>query len=145
MDLSYQEKRIWMNLLAEVVVYVYYFGRVRLSALTVGEMVGLVVTMVVLQILLQTALALTAKREAMDERDRAIEGVAFRNAYFVLVIGLVAMIAVMWSLNSSGVQSGGFLMAHQSGFFAVNLVLVALFAAEVGKLVTQLVLYRRSA
>ncbi|ADV82288.1 hypothetical protein [Terriglobus saanensis] len=145
MDLSYQEKRIWMNLVAEVVVYAYYFGRVRLSALTVGEMVGLVVTMVVLQVTLQTTLALTAKREAMDERDRAIEGVAFRNAYFVLVIGLVAMIAMMWSLNSSGVPNGGFLMAHQSGFFAVNLVLVALFAAEVGKLVTQLVLYRRSA
>jgi len=145
MDLSYQEKRIWMNLVAEVVVYAYYFGRVRLSALTMGEMVGLVVTMVVLQVILQTTLALTAKREAMDERDRAIEGVAFRNAYFVLVIGLVAMLAVMWSRNSAGVQSGGFLLAHSSGFFAVNLVLIALFVAEVGKLMTQLVLYRRSA
>ena len=97
--------------------------------------------MIVLQIALQTMLALTARHEPKDERDLAIERIAYRNAYLVLVSTLITLLAAATvSVHFRSMQH------WRMGLFnAMNTLIFVLFVAEITKLISQLALYRRAA
>ncbi len=142
MNLSYQEKRIWINLASQLVVYGIYFFELWRGRVTVGSLLNVIVAIIVLQVALQTLLAITARRELKDERDIAIERSAFRNAYNILVGTLLACLALLT------IHAFDPTLRHEfrpSPFHIINLLLFVLLVAELGKLVSKLVLYRKIA
>ncbi len=146
MDLSYQEKSILGSLLSMVVVYGYYFsralndiGRADFASRTIGRLIFTVVAIVVIEIVYHIVLALETGVEPKDERDVLIERKAYRNAYLSLATGAWLMItyAIAAGLLSDTAQS------ILTPFLTVNLLLLAMVAAELTKLLTQLFYYRR--
>ena len=142
MNLSYQEKRIWINLSTQLLVYGVYFFELWRNRVTVGALVEVIVAIAVLQIVLQSVLAITARRERKDERDVAIERRAYRNAYNILVGALLLCVSLL------AVHAFDPNIHHEfrpSPFHVINVLLFVLLVAEAGKLLSQLVLYRKTA
>ena len=142
MNLSYQEKRIWINLSTQGLVYGVYFFELWRGRVTVGALVNVIVAITVLQIALQSVLAMTARRERKDERDLAIERRAYRNGYNILVGALLACLALLALPAFDPTLRQEF---QPSPFHVINVLLLALLVAEAGKLLSQLVLYRKAA
>jgi hypothetical protein len=117
MSLSYQEKSICGSLIATLVVYGRYF-------LFGGGLIETIVLLVVIQILCQIAIAVLARPEPRDERDRLIEMKGYRVGYLLLVTGIIACMTV-------GLRP------------TVDALLLALVVAETGSSITQLYYYRR--
>lgn len=116
MNLSYQEKSTWGSLVATLAVYGVYFGSGAR-----GSLIGTIVLLVIVQIVCQIAIAVVARPEPRDERDRAIESKGWRNGYVLLVTGtLVCMLAP-----------------------TARSLLLALVVSEVAKSASQLYYYRR--
>lgn len=135
--MGYQEKRVWILFGTQLALYGSYFWLLHHRNIHLVDTLYLVLAIIVAQIVLQSLLAMTSNPERRDERDRVIESRAYRIGYFVLLTGLAVMIA---------------LIAHHLGFLAaltaaavINTLLFAVAAAELTKLVTQMVLYRRTA
>jgi hypothetical protein len=128
MSLSYQEKSIWGSLVTILVVYGYYFAGIRhkeAEGLNIGRMVAAVTAVALIEVVYHILIAATSGVEPRDERDIAIDGKAFRTAYFVLAAGACATAFT------------------SSPFFTGNAALLSLIVAEVAKFATQLLLYRR--
>jgi hypothetical protein len=141
MDLTYREKRIWISLSTQLLVYLVYFVELHRGVINLFLFLHVLLLMIVLQIVLQTMLALTARQEPKDERDLAIERVAYRNAYLVLVSTLITLLAAATvSVHIRSMQHW-----HAGAFSVMNHVIFLLFLAEITKLASQLVLYRRAA
>jgi hypothetical protein len=145
MDLSYREKRIWISLVTQLFVYAVYYYELWRGNVNLGSLVVVVVAIIVLQIILQIVLALankTDKPARKDERDIAIERSAYRNAYFILAGAVFCAMALLAS-HSLNVELR---QEFAPGPFPIfNGLLFMLLLAEVGKLLSQLVLYRRTA
>lgn len=142
MDLAYQEKRIWISLSTQFICYLLYFVELHRGAVTIGILFHVILAITVLQIILQSILALTARREPKDERDIAIERIAYRNAYLVLVV-IIAICMGWLAVSAFHVHH-----THPFGlgaFHVINGLLLLLLLAELAKLASQLVLYRRAA
>src|SRR3978361_473641 len=90
MDLSYREKGIWISLTTQLIAYLIFFVELHLGAFTPVALLYAILAIIILQIILQSILAITTRAERKDERDLAIERVAYRNAYFVLDATLIA-------------------------------------------------------
>ena len=141
MDLTTREKRIWISLLTQLLVYFVYFAELHRGVINLFIFLHVLLLMIVLQVALQTMLALTARREPKDERDIAIERSAYRNAYIVLVSTLITLLAAATvSVHLRSMQHW-----HIGAFNAMNTLIFVLFVAEITKLASQLVLYRRAA
>ena len=128
MSLSYQEKSIWGSLITILFVYGYYFaglGLAKSPGLDLGRMVTAVVAVVAIEIVYHIVIAVASGVERKDERDVAIEGKSYRNAYFLLAGGACAT-----AFTSSPFLTG-------------NVALLSLVLAEITKFTTQLFLYRR--
>src|SRR5262245_44983150 len=132
--LSFQEKSLWVTLVSTLVVYAYYFWR----ALSIGDgdsgrvgalFVTVVIALIVVQVAAHVAIAVHARPEGKDERDRRVELLGVRNSYYVLVAG------AWFALGVASMSLGTFWFAHA--------MLLALVVAEVVKAGSQLVYYRR--
>lgn len=135
--MGYQEKRVWILFGTELALYGGYFWMLHHWHVHLVETLYLVLGLIVMQIVLQSLLAVTTDPERRDERDRVIESRAYRIGYFVLLAGLMVMIAAL---------------AHRIGFTGaltaaaiINTLLFAIGVAELTKLLTQVALYRRTA
>lgn len=142
MNLSYQEKRIWINLVTQLVVYAVYFYELWRGNVTPMSLLGVIVAIIVLQVVLQIALTITSRKEPKDERDVAVERSAYRNAYHVLMGCLLACLVLLSVHAFTPALREGF---RPSPFHMINLLLFVLLLAEAGKLLSQLVLYRKLA
>ena len=118
-DITYQEKSIWGQLIATLVVY----GRYFISG-SPGSLAGTIVLLVIIQIVAQIAIAVANRPEPKDERDRLIDAKAYRAGYLLLVTGTILCMNIVVSPT-------------------VNALLMALVASEAGKSITQLYYYRR--
>lgn len=138
--LSYQEKSLYGELLADVVVFLPYFVLIhRPQQLTVGLIAGYIFMLIVAQIVLQTIIAIVTRDRRTDERDRLIRLRGYRAAYFTIVSLMVLLMGMLWLHTSLGQVMPGHLALHfLSVFFAV------LMLAEIVKTATQLIAYRRS-
>jgi len=142
MDLTYREKRIWINLVTQLIVYAVYYYELWRGNVTIGSLIVVVVAIIVLQIILHIVLAMTDRPYPKDERDIAIERSAYRNAYFVLAGALFCAMTLLavHALNPELRREFG-----PGPFHIINALLFMLLLAELGKLLSQLVLYRRTA
>lgn len=142
MDLTYREKRIWINLVTQLVCYLIYFVELHRGVVNIAILVHVILAIIILQMILQAILALTARPEPRDERDIAIERSAYRNAYWTLSATVAA--AMVWLALAAFHLSH----THNPGlgiFHIINGLLVLLLLAEIAKLASQLALYRRAA
>lgn len=145
MSLSFQEKSLWVMLVALLVAFGFYFAtafevrgflaafspaaavdvmppQVALFAVAVG-------VIVVVSIVGHILIALADRRTETDERDELIELKGIRNAFYVLAAG------VFLALCAALATKGNFVFAH---------VLLAFWVlAAVVEIATRLVLYRR--
>lgn len=107
LSMSFRERSAWVTLVVLLAVYIPYFTRISHLAergtLSFPTLVDLFVSALVLQIIVaviaQIAISIGTRHEAKDERDRAIEAKAFRNAY--IVFSAVVSCAAIWMLMFS--------------------------------------------
>jgi 4-hydroxybenzoate polyprenyltransferase len=137
MDLSFQEKSLWLMLIGLAVAFCLYFA----SALPVQSenvlphqivtFAALVVLLVVSQVVGHIVLAAFDRRHGTDERDRLIRLKGSRNGAYVLAAGVfVSICLALWI-------EGNFIFTH---------VLLAFWvAAQLIEIGSQLVLYRTGA
>lgn len=146
MDLSFQEKSVWVSLIAIVVVFGYHFSEVfgTTEVITSGDfvvrLIGVIIMLVVIEIALHILIAVSEIQDAadggaMDERDRLIATRASRNAYFVLFIGVLIMIGTIVAgdlKNDPGITP----------VMSANLLLLAIVVAELVNFGSRLFYYR---
>ena len=137
MNLSFQEKTLWLMLASLLAIFGSYFASVvppRTADVLpdqIGQFVGLVVLFVVIQILGSIVLALFDRRQEADERDRLIELKGTRNGSHVLAAGVVMAVCL------APVTKGNFLFTH--------LLLAFWVLADLVDIGSRLFYYRRDA
>jgi len=139
-SLSYQEKSLYGELLADAAVFLPYFVLIhRPQQLTVTLIAGYILVLIVAQIVLQAIIAIVARDRRKDERDRLIRLRGYRAGYFTVIGFMVVGMGGLWLHSALGQINPGHMALHfLSMFFAV------LMLAEIVKTVTQLIAYRRS-
>ena len=133
-SLSFREKTVWVTLFSMVVVYSWYFGSEalqpdngRLSLAIVALTISQVVPLIVL-----AALDPDQAREREDEREKLFELKGSRVGYALLTLG-----ALVCCVGSSYFGLSGKRLA--------DCLLLCVVIAQLAKLGTQLLCYRRSA
>jgi hypothetical protein len=137
--MSFREKVAWICFLAMAVVYAGYFWAV-LPGLASGQnvhfaglLISAIVILAVLQIIPIVFVSAVSPKDAgqpEDEREKLIELKGSRSGYVVLTLGaLVCCVA-------------GMFFGTEPALLA-NYVLLAVVMAELSKLLTQIVHYRR--
>jgi hypothetical protein len=135
MNVSFQEKSLWLMLVSLVGVFGFYFVTVlpaqaaNVQPQQIALFVLAVVMLVVMQVAGHVVIAIVDRRSATDERDRLIALKGTRNGSFVLATG------VFLALCAALVTDGNFVFVHLLLGFWVLAQLV-----EIG---SQLYLYRR--
>lgn len=137
MSASFEEKSVWIQLVATTTVLGAYFwvaGRMLSAGVThLGPYVPLfavaVVALVVVLAAGHVAAAVASRPEGRDERDRQIEWRAEAQSGWILASGVV--LAIMGMIASYG----NVVIAH--------LLLLSLLVSEIVRFVLQLVYYRR--
>ena len=143
MNMSNLEKRTSWFLVMTLVIYGIYFARVlrnvgqsQFAGEALYRLIVAVVAIIGLEILYHiTAPPAGVQPEPKDERDILIESKAYRNGYFAYGTGAFLVI--------SAVIAAGLAHISVTPFLVVNLVLLFMVLAEVVKLVTQLLYYRK--
>lgn len=135
MDLSFQEKSLWLLFLSLVAAFGFYFWRVLPGSgpdvlpEQVALFVASVVLLVVTQVAGQTVIAVMDRRTESDERDKLIGLKGTRNAAHVLATG------VFLALTAGVLTSGNFVFTH--------VLLGSWVLAQLVEIGSQLFLYRR--
>jgi hypothetical protein len=132
-NLTFREKTLWLILVTTAVVYAVYFWRaVSIGAANPGRVGGLFVEAVILVIVLQIAgsivIAIRARPQRADERDRQTAVAATRNAYLVLFVG------TWFALGVAALTLGAFWIVH--------VLLLAVVLAELTRWASELYYYR---
>ncbi len=163
-SLSFREKSAWVSLAVLLVVYIPYFCYVWTLAdrglLNIATAIGVFIAALffqtVLAVVAQIVIAIRAKADPKDERDAAIDGKAFRNAYFVLTsaICFAAVFVVVMGLAHGAatvdITKADPRVAHVvrdllSPAAATQILLSCLVISEIVKYGTQVFCYRRGA
>jgi len=138
-SLSYQEKSLYGTLAADLIVYVPYFVYLLHNPTTLAHIVGTIVLLIVAQIVLQSIIAIATRNRITDERDREIAALGYRAGYFTLVGLILTGMGLLWVHVAMGTLNPNRMGLH---FLSVFLGMVVI--AELVKIVTQLIAYRRS-
>jgi hypothetical protein len=137
-SLSYQEKSLYGELLADLVVFVPYFLLIRDGNPSITLIAGAITVLIVAQIVLQSILAIATRNRLKDERDRLIRLRGYRAGYLTVVPIMVLGMGMLWVHSALGQLNPGHMALHfLSVFFAV------LILAELVKTIAQLLAYRR--
>jgi hypothetical protein len=134
-DLSFQEKSLWLMLLSLLLGFGVYAAMVlpahaaNVMPHQIVQFVVAVVALVVMQIVGHIVIAIFDRRAESDERDRLIALKGTRNAGYVLAVG------VFFALCTALVTDGNFMFTH--------VLLAAWVLAQLVEIASQLVLYRR--
>ncbi len=137
MDLSFQEKSLWLVLVSLGVVFAGYFAlalplrTADVNPAQVGLFVAAVVVLVIAQVVGHLLVALVDRDDRTDERDRLIALKGMRNAGYVLATG------VFLALCTAVLTTGNFATAH--------VLLASWVIAQMVEIASQLWYYRRGA
>ena len=140
--MSFREKSAWISFIVILGVFGFYFWDLAAHLLGSGYphrnygavFLLLVVAVVVLEVVLRVLVSIRSPLDARaprDERDRLINLRAARIAFYVLMVGAFASIASIHAGATAGLMA--------------NCMLFAIWIAELSRLGSQVVLYRRSA
>ena len=133
---SYQEKSLYANLTANLFIYVHYFIYSLHHAPSLGRLVATIATMVVFQIIVQVIIAATTRNRLKDERDELIELRGYRAGYLVLVLLIISAYTKIYRHGSGGMQ-------YPPILHFLNVIFCMLVIADVVRVITQLIAYRR--
>jgi len=137
MDLSFQEKSLWLMFGSLLAVFTFYFGSVLPSDAVnvlphqIMTFVVALAVLVVIEIVGHIVIAIVDRRTDTDERDKLIQLKGMRNAGYVLATG------VFFSLCAALMSDGNFVFTH--------VLLGSWVLAQLVEIGSQLVLYRRGA
>jgi hypothetical protein len=137
MDLSFQEKSLWLLLVSLVAAFGFYFvtvlptDAVNVMPHQIVLFALAVVLLVITQVAAHIVIAIVDRRTQTDERDRLIELMGTRNGSYVLATG------VFLAICAALLTEGNFVFTHVLLGFWVLAQLV-----EIG---SQLFLHRRGA
>jgi hypothetical protein len=147
-NISAYESTIWSSLIITVAASVYFFGKV-FGAYADGTPLGveeiarlglaMVVIIVAIEVAFNIAMTVWCKGEPQtDERDELIAAKAARNAYYVLVTGIIMLI------GHAGLAS---LLGYIDDLLldlplAIVMGIFALVVAEVTHFISRIVYYR---
>ncbi len=138
LSLSYQERSLYGELLADLAVFVPYFVLIHTGHPSLGVIAGSITILIVAQIILQSVIAAATRNRLKDERDRIIRLRGYRAAYFTVTSLMVLGMGALWVHSALGQLNPTHMALHfLSVFFAV------LILAELAKTITQLIAYRR--
>lgn len=138
--MAFREKISWLSLIAMVVAYGVYFTMavplVQQGMASTPRLLTLLASVLTVQALVvaiaSIAITIQSGREASaraDERDRAIARRGAAVAYFVLMVGMIAVGCIM--------------PFNQSGWKIINAAFFALMVAEIVRYGVIVVSYRR--
>jgi hypothetical protein len=137
-NLSYQEKSLYGELLADLAVFVLYVVYAHLHSTSVMFIAGAVTHLILLRIIFQLLIAAFTRNRLKDERDRLIRLRGYRAGYLTIIAIMLLGMAGLWVHTLLGQINPAHMALHfLSVFFGV------LIFAEVVKTVTQLIAYRR--
>lgn len=134
-NLTFQEKSLWLTLIAVLSTYILYYLNVlgpiegRMLAPHVFQFMYYIVIMAVFMAASHIVLAIKEKQQPVDEREKLIRLKANSVSSYILYVGVFVSITVaLW-------VPGNFWFIHSINFFAV--------LAEVVNDVQQLIAYRK--
>jgi hypothetical protein len=137
-SLSYQERSLYGELLADLAVFVPYFILIHTGHPSIAFIAGSITILIVAQIVLQSIIAIATRNRLKDERDRLIVLRGYRAGYFTVVSLMLVGMGLLWMHSMHDQLNAGHMGLHfLSVFFAV------LMLAELAKTVAQLIAYRR--
>jgi hypothetical protein len=142
-NMSFKELSAWISTLVIGGFGIWYF--VKLSANPNDAHVGALVLAAAIgiifwEVILHVAIAIWHRPERADERDALIGARALRNAYFVLMAGIVT--AVWIGLMSNGSLMKPIQIANLE-VGGLNILILTIFAAEILNYGSQVFYYRR--
>jgi len=139
-SLSYREKSLYGELLADLAVFLPYFVYMHLhdATLTVSIIAASVTLLILIRIVLQGIIAAFSRSRLSDERDRLIRLRGYRAGYLTIVAIMLVLMSMLW-LHSSlhQIKPEHMALHFLTVFFGV------LMLAEVVKTIAQIVAYRR--
>ena len=138
LSLSYREKSLYGELLADLAVFVPYFIYIHMHHPTMGVIAAAITLLILARILLQAVIALATRNRLKDERDRLIRLRGYRVGYLTIVGLMLLGTGMIWLHTSRGDINPTHMALH---FFSVFIAVLML--AEVVKTIVQLVAYRR--
>lgn len=137
-SLSYQEKSLYGELLADIAVFVPYFIFIHSHHPTVTYIAATIAILIAAQIVLQAIIAIATRNRLKDERDRLIRLRGYRAGYFTATGLMVFGMGALWVHTTLGQINPSHMALHfLSVFYAI------LMLAELVKTITQLIDYRR--
>jgi len=137
-SLSYREKSLYGELLADLAVFLPYFVYIHLHNPTVAFIAATITILIVIQIVIQAIIAIATRNRLKDERDRLIRLRGYRAGYITIVAFMLFGMAALWLHATLGQLNPAHMALHfLSVFFAV------LILAELVKTIVQLIAYRR--
>ena len=136
-SLSYQEKSLYANLAANLFIYLHYFIYSLHHDPQLGRLITTICAMVVFQIVVQVIVAATTRNRLRDERDQLIELRGYRAGYLAVVSLVVTGYAMIYLHTSHG-------MRFPPALHFLNAVFCILVLADVTRVITQLIAYRRA-
>ena len=133
--MTYREKTAAASLAITTRAFAAYgfwaFQQPRSTGEAVQALVGIIVAQIVVQIIVHILFAIQGRPEGVDERDRMVERLAQRNAYFVLFGSIWAVL--------------GMALEALPGLTIAYGLLATLVLAELVRFASQLFYYRRGA
>ena len=146
MDLTFQEKSLWVSLLSIGGLYGYYFfagvsgaQEPSLSAM-LWTMIGIIVLLIVVEIVCHAVIGSFHAPEKLDERDRLIEARAGKISHFILAGGVIVVLGRM--LIGGALQEADATL-QISAFDTANLLLFVLVLSELVHVSGRIFFYRR--
>jgi len=146
LDLTFEEKSIWISLVSILLLYGGYFigvmDGIEGTSMTsiAASMLGIILFLVVIEIAGYVAITIFHRPETADERDEFINGQAARLGYFVLGFGVITLLGYL-------VIKGALIEETSQEISLVditNLLLFVLVFSEVVHYAARLFYYRRS-
>ena len=132
--LSFQEKMLWAQMLALVVVVVYYAHYLVYAPPGHHYLHALLLVLVFIFAFVRTFARRRSGNVVEDERDRSIACIGARWSNVILWVGLVVILVMYWDHGS----------LHSAGFL-VGILFHLLVLAGIVRIVRELVAYRMAA
>ncbi|MBT6210106.1 MAG: hypothetical protein HOI35_08830 [Woeseia sp.] len=149
MDLSFQEKSILGSLAITICLFFAYFIDVfelvttnnSTGILTLpARLMGIVLSVVAVEVVFHIVIAIFAKDEGTDERDRFIAAKAAQISYYILAVGCLTAVGHLFFATLQEAAVG---VSLQSAILAANVIVFSFILAEVVGFSLQLFYYRR--
>jgi len=137
-NLTYEERSLYGMLVADLAVYIpYILQSARTNSL--GRIAGTLFLLIVVQIVLQIIIAVATRSRLQDERDQLIRLRGYRAGYIAFASCIVIGLGILWLHTLLGP-----LPTQRMAIHFLSVMFGMLIVADVTRIITQLIAYRRA-